>query len=60
MNPACTWCGREMGARPEKGRSMLLDDLCLECGSTKWKRFQPLAIWIEHLAYDLGVLREKQ
>ena len=53
----CSWCGEEMGARPEQGRAVLVDDLCLDCAYLTWKKHQPLAIFIEILAFELGVLR---
>jgi hypothetical protein len=54
----CSWCGRTLGAKPERGRSVLVDDLCLDCANFKWKKHQPLADFIEELAYDLGCLRK--
>jgi hypothetical protein len=48
-----------MEEKPTPGRAVLVDDLCLDCGHVKWKRVPPLAVWIEELAFELGVLRAK-
>lgn len=55
----CSWCDREIEEKPTQDRATLVESLCLDCAHVKWKRITPLAVWIEQLAYDLGVLREE-
>jgi len=56
----CSWCSHEVGAKPERGRYMLVDDLCLDCCSLRWKKIQPYAEFIDFLADSLGIMRKPE